>query len=251
MSMRFLSLALICSLALVCPVSHLSQSQTGLPDFLVVGSFAQYRQEFSTGEVYELRWEIVSIEDNAVEIETRSRGLLFNTTTNSFDIVPGGGTLVIDENSWEIQVAYYTNGTEIAGYPAGEKMAFWISSETNESTLINTMYDRNVYPILTDPLVFDCLSSTRTCWMTRNVYSNGNQMDRYYDQETGIVLMIETQRTVSSVEINVFETLNDTNIDLLTTNQIDGDSRVAIAALLIVLPVIILVALTIHFREKK
>ena len=249
--MRLLSLALICTFAFAFPVSQFSVNQTGIPSFIVLGSFAQYRQEFSTGEIHELRWEITTIEEGEVGIETRSHGIFFNTTTESFEIVPGGGTMVIDKDTWEIQEAYYANGTEIDGYPIGEKIAFWISSEANENTSLNTMYDRNVYPTLTDPLVFDCLSSTRTCWMTQNVYSIGNQMNRYYDEETGIVLMIETQRTVSSVEISVLETLNDTNIAPLITDQTDDGLTGAIAALLIVLPVSVLIALILYSRDRR
>lgn len=242
---------LIFSLALVCPISQFSQNQIGLPSFLVVGSFAQYKQEFSTGDIYELRWEIMSIEDNTVEIETRSHGLFFNTTTESFEIVPGGGTLVIDKDTWEIRDAYFSNGTKIDGHPIGETLAFWISSDTNESTPINTMYDKNEYPTLTDPLGFACLSSTRICWKTENVYSAGNQMNRYYDVETGIVLMIETQRTAFSVEITILETLNDTNIEPLITNQIDDGWGVIRATLLIVLPVISITVLVLYLRRKK
>jgi hypothetical protein len=217
----------------------------------VEGSFAQNKKEYSNGVTHELRWEISTIEGHMVEIEVRSHGLFFNTTTESFDIVPGGGTLIIDKDTCEIQDAYFTNGTKIEGYPIGERTAFWISSETNESTPINSMYERNAYPTSTDPLEIDCLSTPRACWMTENVYSIGNQMNRYYDQETGIVLMIETQRRVSSAEVSVLETLNDTNIDPLVTNQVRDDSGVVTIALLALPPILLMIALVLCLRGRR
>jgi hypothetical protein len=223
----------------------------GLPSFLEVGSFAQYKQEFSIGEIHELRWEIKSIEGKLVEIETHSHGLVFNTTTESFDIVLGGGTLIIDKDTWQIQEAYYTNGTKIYGYPVGEKIAFWISSKTNESTSINTMYERNEYPKLTDPLEFDCLSSPRACWKTENVYSIGKQMNRYYDRQTGVVIMIETSRRISSVNISVLETLNATNISPLIEESFDLISRLPIIVMLIVFPISILIVVILYNQNKR
>ncbi len=208
MSIRLLALILIGSILIVNP----QYLQTDTPEFLEVGSFAQYKQEFSTGETHELYWEIVSLEHSNIEIQVRSHGLIFNTTTETFATISGGGTLVADKNSLVILYAYHPNGTEITDYPVGEKAAFWISPETNESTPIDTMYETNEFPLSVGPLEFDCLPTPRMCWMTENEYSFGNQMNRYYDQQTGIVLKIETNRTVSSVDISILETLNDTNI---------------------------------------
>ncbi|UCE10863.1 MAG: hypothetical protein JSW61_02750 [Candidatus Thorarchaeota archaeon] len=250
MSIRSLSLALVCSFALVLPVYQLALDQTSMPGFLGIGSFAQYKQEYSNGETHELRWEITTVEGSLVEIEVQSHGLFFNTTTELFDIVPGGGTLIIDKDTCEIQDAYYSNGTKIEGYPIGEKTAFWISPETNESTPINSMYERNAYASSTNPLEFDCLSSPRSCWMTENSYSVGNQMNRYYDQETGIVLRIETQRRVSLMEVSVLETLNGTNIGPLLAGPISDDLGGIISTLVIGLPVLFLIVLVLHFRRR-
>ena len=219
MSIRLLSILLICSILITNPQFF----QTNQPEFLEAGSYAQYKQEFSTGETHELYWEIISLEPSTIEIQVRSHGLIFNTTTESFAIISGGGTLVVDRSSLAILNAYHPNGTEINDYLVGEKAAFWISTATNESTPIDTMYETDEYPVAVGPLEFDCLSTSRMCWMTENEYSLGNQMNRYYDQQTGIVLMIETNRRVSSVDISVLETLNDTNIVPLieVTNGID------------------------------
>ncbi|MGD2072767.1 MAG: hypothetical protein PVG65_04690 [Candidatus Thorarchaeota archaeon] len=215
------------------------------------GSFAQYKQEFSIGEIRELRWEIVSFEGKLVEIEIRSHGLVFNTSTASFDTVPGGGTLIIDKDTWEIQEAHHTNGTEIDGYPIGELIAFWISPETNESTPINTMYENNVNPTLSSPIEFDCLSAPRTCWMTENIYSAGNYMHRYYDQHTGVVLMIETCRTIYSANISILETLNGTNIGPLMEDSINLNFESPFTVLIIALPILFLIVLVVYIRKKR
>jgi hypothetical protein len=212
MTKRLLLLILICSILVVTP----QVNATDFPEFLEVGSYAQYKQEFSTGEIHELYWEITALDIHTIEIEIHSHGLVYNSSDASFSIVPGGGVLVVNRTTLQIVAAYHSNGTRINGYPETEKIAFWISTEINESTPINSMYESYEIPVSVGPLQFDCLSTPRLCWKTENYYSFGNQMNRYYDQETGIVLMIETNRTISSLTISVLETLNDTNIAPLT-----------------------------------
>jgi hypothetical protein len=214
-----------------------------------VGSFAQYKQEFSTGETHELRWEITSQEDRTIEIEIHSHGLVFNDTDDAFDIVSGGGLLIINKTSLHILTAYLPNGTEINGYPVGEKIAFWISAETNESTLLNSMYESDEYPTSVGPVQFDCLRVSRMCWMTENYYSVGNGMNRYYDQNTGVVLMIETNRTFSSASVSVLETLNETNIAPL----LEGDTGISFETLLLTgsMAVVLLITLVLYFMKRK
>jgi hypothetical protein len=250
MSIRFLSLVLICSILLVQPHPILSQSQTGLPQFLDIGSYAQYKQEFSNGETYELYWEVTSVEPSTIEIEIRSHGLIFNSTTESFSIVPGGGRLIVDRDSLLILSAFHPNGSEIDGYPVNKKIAFWISIKTNESTPINTMYETNEYPVPVGPLEFDCLPTARICWMTENVYSMGNQMNRYYDQQTGVVLMIETNRSVLNAEISVLETLNDTNILPLIESWTNFDWGLMITLLTFSITGIILFVAVLYHRRR-
>ncbi|MHA3962555.1 MAG: hypothetical protein AM325_003365 [Candidatus Thorarchaeota archaeon SMTZ1-45] len=250
MSIRVLTLVLFCSILLVQPHPILSQNQTGLPEFLDIGSYAQYKQEFSNDETHELYWKIKSVEPDTIEIEIRSHGLIFNSTTDSFAIVPGGGKLIVDRDSLFILNAFHPNGSEIDGYPVNKKIAFWISTKTNESTPINTMYETNEYPVSVGPLEFDCLPTTRICWLTENVYSVGNQMNRYYDQQTGIVLMIETNRSILNAEISVLETLNDTNILPLIESWNDFDWELSITLLAIsIVGITLLVAVFYHRRR--
>jgi hypothetical protein len=245
MSIRLFSLILICSILVVSPPYVASN----VPEFLEVGSFARYRQEFSTGETHELYWEILSLDSDSIEIELHSHGLVYNATSESFTIIVGGGMLVANRTTLSIIQAFHLNGTEIEGHPVGEKIAFWIPAGTTESTPINSMYETNVYPKLVGPLQFDCLHTSRMCWMTENFYSMGNQMNRYYDQETGIVLMIETNRTVSSSEISVLETLNETNILRLIANT--GFISVETTILTGVIIGTIMIVLTIYHNRKK
>ncbi len=226
-------------------------NQNSLPDSLEEGSFAQYKQEFSSGETYELRWEIVSLDGNSFEILLRSQGLVFNTTTKAFDITLGGGTLIVDRVSLEILNAYYPNSTEMSGYPVGERIAFWISDTVNETSLINSMYEKDRLPTLVGPLEFICLPSARMCWMTENVYSTGNWMNRYYDRDTGIILKIETHLRTDAVEISVLETLNSTNIASLIETAADPDSVLALYVLVIGLSIPILSVLAIHHRRRR
>jgi hypothetical protein len=144
---------------------------------------------------------------------------------------------------------YLLNGTEIAGYPVGEKIAFWIATETDENTPLNSMYESDKYPTFVGPLQFDCLPTLRMCWKTENFYSSGNGMNRYYDQETGLVLMIETNRTVSSVSVSVLETLNDTNIVPL----LEGESTISMEILLLTgsIAAVILIILVLYFMKRR
>jgi hypothetical protein len=248
---RSLSFVLVCSLLLVCLMQYETSSQNSLPTFLKDGSFAEYEQEFSSGEIHKLRWEIASLNVSSFEISLQSHGLAYNTATKTFDITPGGGTLVVDRGSLEISDAYYPNGTEIAGYPIGERIAFWISGTVNETSLINSMYEKDRHPTLVGPLEFDCLSSARICWMTENVYSSGNWMNRYYDQETGIVLRIETYLRRDAAEISVLETLNSTNIAPLIEAAAGAYSLLVPYVAIIGFSIPILSVLALHHRRKR
>jgi hypothetical protein len=174
-----------------------------LPWGLQVGDYAQYRQEFSTGETHQLRWRITNIDNEWAEIDVISHGLFFNDTLMEFIIEPGGGTMRINLSSWEMQ--------EYPGY----KIPFWIPIPITTTTRINTLYDLNVTPTLVSPLEFDCLPTPRICWMTDNHYTPNHQMQRYYDATTGFVLKIFTFIQYNSQQISVEETLNDTNISAL------------------------------------
>jgi hypothetical protein len=246
-----LSLVLVCSLLLVSVTQCGTLNQNSLPAFLQKGSFAQYKQEFSSGEIYELRWEITSCDEISIELSLQSHGLVFNATTSTFDIIPGGGVLVVDTDSLEIVNAYYPNGTEIVGYPVGEKIAFWISDTVNETSLINSMYEKDKHPTLVGPLEFNCLSSARMCWMTENVYSTGNWMNRYYDRETGILLRIETHLRTDAVEISVLETLNSTNITSLIEAPVDIGPIIVAYGLLVGLSIPILIVLVLLQRRRR
>jgi len=251
MSIRLLSLMFVCSLLLVNLAHYGALNQSSLPAFLEEGSFAQYKQEFSSGETHELRWEIASFVGSSFEISIRSHGLVFNTTTKTYDITLGGGTMIVDKDSLEILNAYCPNGTEMSGYPVGERIAFWISDTVNETSLINSMYETDRHPTLVGPLEFDCLTSTRMCWMTENVYSSGNWMNRYYDRETGIILRIETHLRVDTVETSILETLNSTNIVPLIEATADMDSALVVYALFTGLSLSGLVALVFYHRRRK
>jgi len=247
---RSLSLILICSLLLVNLTQYEALDQNSAPTFLEDGSFAQYKQEFSSGEIYELRWEIASFDGSSFEISLRSHGLVFNTTAKTFDITPGGGTLIVDRGSLEILNAYYPNGTEIVEYPVGERIAFWISETVNETSLINSMYETDRHPTLVGPLEFNCLPSARMCWMTENVYSSGNWMNRYYDRETGIILRIESHLRADTVEISVLETLNTTNIIPLIEAAAGIDSILVLYVLIIGFSIPILSVLALYHRRR-
>ncbi len=241
---RLFSLILIFSILLIHP--QVTQLET--PEFLTIGSYAQYRQAFTTGEVHELFWMITSMEHDIIEIETRSRGLEYNSSSNSLMIVPGGGLLVVNKTTLQIIKAYHPNGTEIDEMPL-EQIAFWIPTTTNESTSINSMYESMAYPTAVGPLHFECLPTSRMCWKTENRFSPGNQMNRYYDQETGIVVMIESNRTVLSSTISILETLNDTNIAPLLQNGDALGYNLLILAGGIGITTLIVIALYIYKRR--
>lgn len=251
MAARIVPLLLVCLFLLSGPFQYTVSNQSELPSFLKEGSFAQYEQEFSTGDTHELRWEVTSIEQDSIGIEIHSKGLVFNATTKRFDIVPGGGLMIVNKTSLLIHEAFYTNGTEMSGYPVGEKIAFWIPQTTNESTPINSMYETNAYPTSVGPLGFDCLSSDRLCWMTDNVYSYNFRMKRYYDQQTGIVLMIDTFLKVSSSEISILETLNATNINDLLDNQTNPIPILLFEVLVVGTSVIVVVLVVVYYKKWK
>lgn len=185
-----------------------SQVSAELPWELHVGNYAQYRQEFSTGETHQLHWRIQYVDNEWAEIDIISHGILFNETLMEFIIIPGRGTMRINLSSWEIQ--------EYPDY----KVPFWIPTPITPTTRINTLYDLNVTPTLVGPLEFDCLPTPRMCWMTDNQYTPNRQMQRYYDATTGFVLKIFTFIQDDSQQISVEETLNDTNISALKTSQV-------------------------------
>jgi hypothetical protein len=176
---------------------------------------------------------------------------MYNATKESFDIVPGGGTMVIDRSSLEIVSAFYPNGTENEGHPVGEKIAFWIPVTTNETSRINSMYETNVQPTLVGPFEFDSLPLARMCWMTKNNYSTGNWMSRYYDMETGIVVMITSHRQVGTAEIAVLETLNNTNIAPLIAESPNPSIMVLIYCSTIILTLALFLVLFLQHKRRR
>ena len=242
---RTFSLILIISVLLV----HPQTVQEATPGFLDGGSYAQYRQEFSTGETYELFWNITSMEEDTIEIEIRSHGLVYNFSSNSLSIVSGGLGIIINRDTSCILNAYHPNGSVIDGYLLGERIAFWIPITTNESTPINSMYESMAYPTAVGPLHFDCLPTSRMCWMTENKFSSGNQMNRIYDQETGIVVRIESNRTVLSSTVSILETINDTNIAPLLQ---DGD-RFGYDLLIVIsgMSIVSLIVIVVYIYKKR
>jgi hypothetical protein len=250
MSVRVFFLILVCSILFMSIPQINAQPRECIPPFLNEGSYCQYRQQFSSGETYELYWEITSLNESSLVILTRSHGLMYNATRESFDIVPGGGTMVIDSSSLEIVSAYYPNGTENEGYLIGERIAFWIPVTTNETSLINSMYETNAHPTKVGHFEFDCLPLVRMCWLTKNNYSAGNWMNRYYDAETGIILMIESHLQVGSIDIAVLETLNSTNISPLIAASVNLGVVIVSYSIIIGIPVLLLSAVIVHHRRR-
>jgi hypothetical protein len=112
-----------------------------LPEFIHECVFAQYKQTFSLGEIYELYWQVCSVNSSGVELLTRSHGLYYNSTDGEFQIVFGGGTMFVDSESWIITQMFSSNGSAMSGPAVGEMSALWISTEVNGSSLIHNMYD--------------------------------------------------------------------------------------------------------------
>lgn len=251
MSVRLFLLALVCSLLFVSAPQYEVRAQESIPRFLNEGSYCQYRQRFSSGETYELYWEVSSFGNSSFDILIRSHGLIYNDTSESFDIILGGGRMVIDNESLEIVHAYYPNGTENDEYPVGEKIAFWIPSTTNETSLINSMYETYAHPTLVGPFAFDCLPSDRMCWVTKNNFSTGNWMNRYYDAKTGIVLMIESHLQADSAEMTILETLNGTNIALLITEPVNPDTMLLIYSFVTIFCLPVLYVFVKQYQKRR
>ncbi len=224
--MRFLFNKLaILALLFILFVSNLSVSLgvTNLPEYLEKGSYAQYEQRFSTGDVFELFWNITHINTSAVGITIRSHGIQRNQTTEELSVVSGGGVMLINRNTWVIIQFINNNITINFGYPIGEKVPFWIPIHITQTTPIETMYDLNVTPS-SDSLNLSCLLSIRECWVTNNRYSDRSSMVRWYDKATGIVLKIQTNITLGSSNISCLETLNATNIQKLKIDSVSDYS---------------------------
>jgi hypothetical protein len=206
----------ICTLLIISFVSNQSlfSSRAELPSFVVIGSYVQYKQQFTTGELYELFWNITHVNTSLVGITIRSHGIQRNQTSGELLIVPGGGYMLIDKNTWLILQVIYGNVTRNSGHPIGEKVPFWIPVSVNETIPINTMYDNHVTPT-SKSLNLSYFSTYRECWVTNNIYSETSSMERWYDKKTGIVLRIKTEITFGSSKSSVLETINATNIEAL------------------------------------
>ena len=189
-------------------------SSADLPEWAVMGSFVHYTQQFSTGELHELFWNITHVNTSMVGITIRSHGIQRNQTSKELTIVPGGGHMLIDRNTREILQVTFENDTRNVGDPIGEKSPFWIPVTVNETTPINTMYDNQVLPT-SKPLNLSYIPTCRDCWVTNNIYSETASMERWYDKQTGIVLRIKTEITFGSSKSSVLETINETNIKKL------------------------------------
>ncbi len=228
---------------------RLTQVTADLPFGIQESDYARYSQEFSTGETHILDWIITSLDSSIAEIRILSHGIRFNQTSMTFSITSGGGIMTINVDSWKIQKFTFLNGTEMPEQHIGYKVPFWIPIPITTTTQINTLYDLNVTPTLTSPMEFECLPTPRICWMTNNHYSPNNQMQRYYDATTGIVLQILTYIEILNNEISVVETLNDTNIPILLQEPVLTPPFLEIGFWIIALTLVGVTILII--RDKK
>ncbi|MFX1515352.1 MAG: hypothetical protein ACFFC6_03525 [Promethearchaeota archaeon] len=198
-------------------------SSVNLPDWVVIGSFVQYTQQFSTGELHELFWNVTHVNTSMVGITIRSHGIQQNQTSGELIIVPGGGHILIDRNTWIILQVTFGNITRDYGDPIDEKVSFWIPVSVNEKTPIDTKYDNHIIPT-SKALNLSHLSTCRDCWVTNNIYSETASMERWYDKQTGIVLRIKTEITFGSSKSSVLETINTTNIETLLSDSCSQSS---------------------------
>jgi hypothetical protein len=228
-------------------------SRAELPIFVVLGNYVQYEQQFSTGELYELFWNITHLNTSVVGITIRSHGIQRNHTSGELSIVPGGGYMVIDRNTWVILQITFGNITKNIGDPIGEKVPFWIPVSVNETTPINTMYDNHVTPT-SKSLNHSFFPTCRECWVTNNIYSETSSMERWYDQKTGIVLRIKTEITFGSSKNSVLETINSTNIEQIASDYYSSSSSSSATSSLLGLEsllFLIFLSIIIHRTSKS
>lgn len=216
---------LICNLLILSFISNqiLLPGKAELPSFVVIGNYVQYEQQFSTGESYELFWNITHVNASMVGIIIRSHGIQRNQTSREVSIVPGGGYMLIDKETWTILQVIIGNVTQKIGDPIGKKVPFWIPVSVNETTPINTMYDKHVIPT-SESLNLSYFDTSRKCWVTNNIYSETASMQRWYDKKTGIVLKIKTEIKFGSSKISILETINATNVEALTKGYFSSSS---------------------------
>ncbi len=153
-------------------------------------------------------------------IDIKSHGIQRNTSSGEFEVIPGGGCMVIDKENWEIIQMLTAEGS--LNQSIGKKVPFWIPTNINQSSFIDTLYDRHIPPSKSERIYLKALSTSRECWVTENIYSAENSMTRWYDKETGIVLKIETKMSYATQEITILEILNNTNIEPLLINNQKG-----------------------------
>lgn len=209
----------ICTLLIISVISNQTfLTKAKLPSFVIVGNYVQYEQQFSTGELYELFWNITHVNTSVIGITIRSHGIQRNLTSGEMPIVPSGGTMLIDKDTWKIVQVIIGNVTKNIGEPIGEKVPFWIPISVNETTPIDTMYDQDVTPT-TQSLNLSYFQASRSCWVTNNIYSETASMQRWYDKKTGIVLRIATEIKFGIIKISVLETINATNITTLSNED--------------------------------
>ncbi|MFX0125177.1 MAG: hypothetical protein ACFFAE_16210 [Candidatus Hodarchaeota archaeon] len=227
-------------------------SRADLPNLVVLGSYVQYEQQFSTGELYELFWNITDVNTSMVGITIRSHGIQRNYTSGELLIVPGGGYMVIDRDTWTILQVIFGNVTRNIGHPIGEKVPFWIPMSVNETTPVNTMYDNHVTPT-SEFLNLSYFTASRECWVTNNIYSETSSMKRWYDKETGIVLKIKTEITFGSSKRSVLETINRTNIETLCDHfsQSSSSSTAATTAFLGLISLLFLILSSVIIPRIK
>ncbi len=248
---RLVTLAFLVPLLIWLNYSAKLHVRAEQPTWLEEGNYAQYQQVFSIGETHILYWQITQLTTSVAEIKILSHGIQFNFSTMGFQTVSGGGIVTISRDTGEILEFAYLNGTVTPHEMVGQKLAFWISTAISASTSIENIYDRNVTPSLVGPLHFPCLPAPRLCWLTENTYSSSNSMSRYYDTETGIVLKILTFVSVAEEQINIIETLNDTNIAALKTNPIPPYLPILVEIGIVSLVVLGAGVIIIWLRKRK
>jgi hypothetical protein len=211
-------LLLIDAVVVSSPSIVVNAQETGQTDnslasssWLKVGAYMQYKQFFQWDDQNSTRLMTLNISrvwDNLTE--ARVTDYAYNITNGKVVLFPAESSWIVNMQTREI--VKVLSGDNVTGYLE----PFWISPDVSSGSVIDAYFGTHAQIQQTVPI--QALGQPQNCWEATLQFGPVGTMQRWYEQSTGIVLLIVTSLTRGDISMHVTETAIGSNIQMPVAN---------------------------------
>ena len=152
-----------------------------------------------------MTFNVTSVSDSLADITVTD--FVYNITDGRVVLFPAESLWVVNTQTRE--VVKVMSGDNVTGHLE----PYWISPNVSAGSVIDAYF--GTYAQVQEAEAIQALGQTRDCWMVTLEWPPAAAMERWYDQSTGIVLLIITNLTRGGIRMNVTETATSSNIQML------------------------------------